>query len=375
MAIFYSLGDALVADDELIEKDVKGYLAKFNKNRKTAEVLFSTGVLTGKNIIESYISSNGEIIPFKPIELGKPLTIEIRHVYTGKHPKKKFLDPSKDMLITTAMKSIAAFNAAPRAVNFLKKNVRAKHNVMNPSATDEGTPLIHYTPALIQKNTVLTLEIGFDEFPDEIFSIAKNALTQAAGLPIFASSSSYLLAAGAITKIIGDLGSRLFDSSPVFKATEPLYFYRAGSSVPQAGYRLITEDDVNPSLLKNFKINENGQLVNDNGEPYDGDTPYIVISLDGNEMEEYANFAPTAASAALLERFYKINDGQEQPLGPLMDALKLYNDWKFRKEADALEEEIKDLEPDSEEYKEKKEQYDALVANILDDLLKPKVQD
>ncbi|MCP4549324.1 MAG: hypothetical protein GY835_22960 [bacterium] len=269
------------------------------------------------------------------------------------------------------MKSLTTFNAAPRAVNFMKNDVKAHHSISYAAATDAGTPLVHYAPALTERNTVLTVEFGFDEFPDEIFNMVSGALNQAAGIPLFVSASTYLLAAGAITKLLGNLGSLVFDQASVFKATEPLTFLRPGERPPQADFRLITAEDADRSLLQGFRAGPKG-LVDGEGRPYSGDLPYVVISLDGRMYDEYKDFAPIAASAVLLDRFYGIREGQEQPLGPLLDALKLYNDWNFRKKADRLAEELEGLEPDSEEYEKKKKDYDALIANILDDLLKPK---
>ena len=375
MAVYYVLGDALVTEEELSEKRALGHIAEFSRafreNRADVLLEFSTGRLTVDNILESVVLPSGDTVPFKEVGPGKPLTVEIRHIYTGKFPKGSVFDRTKDMLVTSAMKSLATFNAAPRAVNFMQKNVRTYHNLSNPAATEEGTPLIHYTPALTERNTVLTLEIGFDEFPNEIFDIVGRALTQAAGIPLFVSASTHLLAAGAITKLLGNLGSRVFDRAPVFKATEPLMFLRPGDRPPQADFRLITEEDADLTLLQDFRLGPEG-LIDGNGRRYDGDLPYIIISLDGRNYDEYKDFTPTAASAALLEKFYSIRDGQEQALGPLLDALKLYNDWSFRKKADKLAKDLEELDSGSPEYKKKKAEYDALVANILNDLLKPK---
>ena len=52
----------------------------------------------------------------------------------------------------------------------------------------------------------------------------------------------------------------------------------------------------------------------------------------------YDKFIPTAASAALLERFYGLGDRQGSEVKSLLDAVELYNDWTFRREADALKE-------------------------------------
>lgn len=80
---------------------------------------------------------------FEPVGIGKPLTIEIRHIYTGQYPKTRSFGRggqrrNQGMLVTSAMKSIATFDAAPRAVNFLTKNVTGGKNLSNPSLQKRG---------------------------------------------------------------------------------------------------------------------------------------------------------------------------------------------------------------------------------------------
>jgi hypothetical protein len=377
MAMFYALGNALVTEDELQEKQALGHIAKFasdlKKDRTVASLEFSTGVLTEENMLKSTVLTSGKPVIFKKIGPGLPLTIEIRHVYTGKFPESTFWSSKKQgMLVTSAMKSIATFDAAPRAVNFLEDNVHAKHDLPIPAATQQGTPLIYYSPALIERNSVLTLEMGFDEFPNEVFKMVSTALNQAAGIPIFLTASAYLLGAGAITKLLGEIGSRLFDCPPKFKATEPLTFLRPGAIPPQADFRLVLDQAVNPAVLRHYGVSQGGGLVDKKGNPYNGDIPYMIISLDGRKNPGYANFAATAASSALLERYYNIREGQDGSLVPILDAIKLYNDWKFRQKADSISTELKNLPANSDEYTEKKAEYDATVKNIMDDLLKPK---
>lgn len=377
MAVYYALGDALVTEAELYEKQLLGDMATFTKKvqggSSDAFVEFSTGRLTAANLMTTLQLPSGETVPFEEVGPGKPLTIEIRHVYCGKYPDKTLIDSTKDMLVTSAMKSLATFNEAPRAVNFLEKNVKKYHHVSDPAATNKGTPLVHYTPSLIENNTILTLEISFDEFPHEFFQSTTNIFNAAAGIPFFISASGYLLAAGAITKLLGNLGNRLFDSSPKFKGTEPITFLRAGGKIPHADFRVITEEDFPKSILDKYKFfSQKDGLTDSTGNKYDGDLPYVIISLDGRANDQYKDFTPTATSAVLLEKFFSIKEGQEQPLGPLLDALKLYNDWNYRKKADKILTEIKALDQASEQYGLKKKDYDALIANILDDLLKPK---
>jgi hypothetical protein len=375
--VYTALGDALVSQDELYEKQAEGELQGFKEGYLDAAqtappVEFATGALTQDNVISNYTVATGERVDFVPVGIGKPLTVEIRHVYTGRFPETRIFSKKNDMMITSAMKSIATFNAQPRALNFLHEDVEARHNVRSPAATEQGTPLVYYTPALLERASVLTLEIGFDEFPEEVFGMVSDAFQEAAGVPVFLSHSVYLLAAGAITKIVGEIGHRLFDEGPIFRATVPLSFVRPGEIAPVADFKLVGEDDVSPSLLRDYKVNADGVLQHvESGEPFSGDTPYIVISLDGRENKDYENFAPTAASATLLERFFGLSDGQEKPLGPLLDALKLYNDWKFRQKADELQKDLAELDPSSSEYAQRSQEYEAAKANILNDLLKP----
>ena len=139
----------------------------------------------------------------------------------------------------------------------MRGKVAKNSNIKTVSATEKGTPLVFYTPALTEKNTNLTFEIIFDEFPKKVVDSIAGAFT-------------------------------------------------------------------------------------------------------------------TAASSALLERFYHIGAGQEQPIDILMEAVGLYNDWHFRKRADGLVASLKDDSLSDEKRAKLQAEYEAYVANILNDDLKPK---
>lgn len=376
MTVLNVFGDAFVSEDELAEKyalgQIQSFVSSIASKPDKAVLEFSTGMATAKNLLARVSKEEGEAVPFTPVGTGKPLTIEFRNIYTGKYPQPSFFDKSKDMLVCSAIKTFTAFEASPRAVNFLKENVEAGSSIKTPAATEKGTPLIYYSPALVDSSNILTLEIVFDEFPKKVFDTFSNIFTAAAGIPIFMSYSVYLLAAGAIAKLVGEAGEKLFDGQPAFTVTDSLNFERPGEKPPHADFRILVQDNVDISFLNNLKLAEGGELVDKDGKRYDGPNPYITISLDGRENKQYENFAPTAASAALLDQFYNIKDGQEKPMQPLIDALKLYNDVKYRKEADELMKEMKGLDNNSDAYKKKKTLYDAAIANIIEDLLKPK---
>ncbi len=321
-----------------------------------------------KNVLEGLLLGD-EKVAFEPIGLNKALAVEIRHIYTGEHPKGAFW--KNDMLITSAMRSIATFNARPRAVNFLKSNVKKNTNLRNPSATEDGTPLVFYAQALTEENSVLDIEIIFQRFPEELFQAASSAFKAAAGVPIFVTHglSGFLLAAGSVSKMAGSIGEALFDGRPIFKETVELSFTRGGSQVPQEGFHILVSDDFDLEAEGCTFDAEQGVLLRD-GKEYDGSHPYVVISLDGRTNEAYKEFVPTAASAALLESFFHIGEGQQQSLDVVMDAVRLYNDHQFKRKADAIAERLTTMDPQSADYQRLKEKYDAYLANLVTDSFK-----
>lgn len=158
MAIFH------VVDDTLVQPSAARAMAD---EPRSSELSFST--------------------PFTPIGLNQPLAVMIRHVYTGEFPRKLLLGKRKDMLVTSAIKDVAVFNASARAVNFLRQNVAPNSGFSSPAATEQGTPLVFYTPAVISPSTILTLDITFDEFPDDVFNKVHSVISGLAGLPVFSS--------------------------------------------------------------------------------------------------------------------------------------------------------------------------------------------
>jgi hypothetical protein len=375
--LYYAQGSAILTEDELFEPSNLTKISNFDSDlsagRSPDEIIFSTGKLAENNVIRNVIQTDntgdmGTPSSFQPIGLGLPLTVMIREVYTGNHPNFYGLGLEKPLLVTSAIKSITTSEAKPPALNFLKDAVKQHERLNRPSASKQGTPFVFYSPALIEKSLTLDLSLVFDDFDQQIFNLIGDAFQSAAGIPIFLSNSVYLIAAGATAKIAGNIFEALFDNKPVFSASEALDIYWPGASPVPPGFRLITDgnvDSIDKDFRKNYRVNERGQVVDTAEGLYDGDIPYIVISLDGSLQEGLLDFTPTAASAAILSKFLGMKDGQQQLSSSLMDALKLYNDFKFRQEVDKI-----DALPEGAEKKNLKDKRDALSKNILTDLLK-----
>jgi hypothetical protein len=375
--LYYAQGTAFITEDELFEKKtisrVSDFYTELNAGQKPTAISFSTGKLDRENAILAWNEAPGaQLVPFKPIGLGLPLNIMIREVYTGKYPSGLFKGIKKDLLVTSAIKSITTFDAKPRALNILKDKVSANFHIQGGPACQEGTPFIFYSPALIEKALTLDLTLILDQFNQELFSTIGNVLQSAAGIPIFLSKSVYLLAGGALAKLVGAGGEALFDGKPFFDSSEMINIDIPGTPALPPGFALITDGNVDkndPEFRRTYQIDSYGRVVDGTGNTYNGDIPYIVISIDGTLWEELAAFTPTAACAALLSRFFGIKENQQQPLDTLLDAVKLYNDFTYRQEVDRLDKQIEGL-PEGEEKVNLKKKREALSKNILNDLLK-----
>ncbi|WP_067048911.1 hypothetical protein [Methanofollis ethanolicus] len=373
--LYYAQGDAIVTRNEFYEKLDSGELTEFYKDlslkKSTRSIRFSTGDLTAENAVAPGRPATGEIVPFQSIGMGKPLSIMIREVYTGRYPKKIFGDQS-DMLVTSAVRSPFTYDARPRAMNYLTGGISRKKRLSRPSASDIGTPVVFYSPALVEPSLTLDLTIVFDDFPKAVFEKFGVLMSTAAAIPVFLPYSTYLFSAGVVTNLIGSAGEMAFDRNPEFSASEPLDIWLPGSVPAPSGFALISDENVDrydETFLTEYHVDGRGRVVDMAGKPYAGDVPYIVVSLDGTPHDELSAFAPTAASAAVLSRFFGIADRQTESFELLAEGIKLYNDYTCRKKVDELDATIASL-PAGEEKEALVKKKEALAKNILTDLLK-----
>jgi hypothetical protein len=312
-------------------------------------------------------ADDANLVGFSPVGLGKPLTILIHEIYTGRFPRPGFLRAASDMLVTSAIKSIASFDAQPLALNFLRSQTLPKSRFRRPGANEKGTALIYYSPAVVDISMTLDLSFVFDTFPKDLFDAAGDMMQSAAGVPLFFAHSTYLLGAGALTKLIGSAAERLFDGSPSFRVSEPLDIELAGNARLSSGFLLLSDGSLDRDFCQNYHVNQRGQVVDKNEAEYQGDIPFVVLSIDGAPHPEFASFTATAASAAVLSRFLGAKESG-QPLNLVLDAFKIYSDFNFRQQRDTLDKQIDSATPEQKQILEKKRK--ALTDNISNDLFK-----
>lgn len=359
MAVAYAFGNALVSGDELLEKQALGQLQTFMGAIGTEShesLSFSTG--TAKTAEMKLLNADGDLIAPREIGIGKPLTVFIRNIYTGKYG-------GKDLLATTAVKGIGAYDAAPEAVNLLREKAEKNDEIHVFDADETGTPIVFYMQSLTKSDTVVTVKLDFQDFDDRAFQLVGQGASQLAGIPLFAPAQSWLMVGSLVVPAVGKLLESLFEKKYFFKQSESIFFSLPGSPRATEGFRLLMEDEAMDKILQDYRLSSEGQLVTKNGGgSYRGDFPYLVLALDGADREEQlADFQRTAATASILERF---RPGGESsfPIDGMMDIVEASSDLRFRQRADRLHQKMEALPADDPGREKLKEQRDANIANV-----------
>ncbi len=305
-----------------------------------------------------------------PIGIGRPLSIEIGYVYTGMLTARG----RPDMMIASSVKRLPIYDAAPRAVQALLEDLPKQHGFASLPANLPGTPLVYHTPSLTDRGITVTVEMVFDRFPAEAFDQVGNMLANAAGIPVFAPATAYLTAGSVIVKLISKIAEKVIDGSASFSENLNINVDRPLYEDTSPGMILLTPSHQLASMVEKetLKADLEHGLLTAGGHPYDGQDPYMILTLDGSDRPDYKDFAPTMASAALLDRFLHTGENRPTPTGLVLEALQAYNDIHYRGRADAIKKRL-DALPDqsSEEAVRLKKLLDAYIKNIDNDLLKP----
>jgi hypothetical protein len=218
----------------------------------------------------------------------------------------------------------------------------------------------------------VTFNLIFHNFDSSVLDKVGAVFSGAAGIPIFTAAAPFLIGANAILKLAGDVGNDVFNGKPDFTTTYTINFSDPGDPVQQAGFVILFKEEEDPDTdPRSLTFDSQRGLLDASNQPYRGPAPYIVISIDGTAQDSLKEFAPTAASAALMAKFFNVQDGDTIPTQDILDAFKALNDVKFSQKAAALQKQIAST-PDGDQKKALQDQLAAVVANIQNDDLKPK---
>ena len=367
MPYSYVFNDVVVSSDELSEKISLGALAAYEQalqSDPTATLEFRGGVVSPAAVL-----AGADPLPFEPIGIGRPLSVEILGYYTGDLPPWfGFRKPG--MLVSSAVKAIEDYDAQARAVNQIVNEVDNRQ-YLQPSAGNEGSPIVYYSAALVPDTTFVDLNLSIDRFDEEVFSFLASLLKSAAGLPLFfvpgpggAVASTTLLAASVVVDKAGELGKVLFNSKTFLSDSIPLRFDTPGFFAFESQTIWATNtknnsgelDGYKPKLVNGGTPQQHMVMCNAAGQKYEGPAPYIILNLDGRERPNLAGFKARAATSAILEKFVGSPDAGNQAVAILEEAMGLLNDATFREKAlatqtqlNAVNRQIKKMKDDKED--------------------------
>jgi hypothetical protein len=364
MAVTYFTGRMLVDFREFASRVASGEIQELvTAADKSAKIRFTAGAASLADL-EAPQNPQGE--PFQPIGIGKPLSIRIHTIYVGDLPGRR-----RDILIASGVKAAQTFDATSRMVNLLQKGVRDRE-FAEFSPFTKGSPIVYYTGSLTDNDIRCGFEVVPDTFPEETVNKVAGLFNMAGGLPIFAPAASVLLAGSFLTKIFARLGNAFLEKGPVLAETLPLQFGVGGVPSFKEGIYAIFNDS-QAADLRDFRPGLRGRdllMVNDAGDQYAGDAPYMILGIDGKEEPALDNLSQQIASAAILEKFYPSEDGAGVLINELGEATRLYNDLSFKQKAEELRRRLDRMSPDDSGYAELKALFDAYRQNIQQEELK-----
>lgn len=312
--------------------------------------------------------------PLEPLAVNSPLTIEIAYASTGEPEWKR------DLLITSTVKKLPVFNAAPRAVNAILPNMRDGLNGRFDGISSglNSTPVIYHSPGQADRGVVVAVEMVWNSFDNELVQNIGGLLGTAAGIPLFGPANAYLLAGSVFVKALGNLFERIVDGQAFFTDTLIISLKRPGLANTDPSYYVLYQNSIQiDRYIRTDKVNfdpDLGLVDKATGEAVTLTDPYVVLVAYGNPRPDYANFTPTMASAAILEKFYHQKQS-EQPFGTeLLDLLKGVSNVAFRSRATDLLTRARGLDRNAPTYAtqlaEIKAEFDALNKNIGDEGLR-----
>ncbi len=295
------------------------------------------GIKTRKSTRNEVLNSAN---PFLPIGIGKPLTIRLHTLYTG-NLKNGLFNNKQSVMLTSQMKDDMTFDAAPRAIHQLYSKV-GDRSILFPNAGTEGTSLIYYNKAFDKQLLHVTLDLKASRLNDKAVNNVANALNLAAGIPVFAPYAPYLMAGSQIIKVGNDVVTAIVESSPLMSYSFDIASNLGGLIDSEAGF-YIGCSPKHKAKLNGYKMHEldRNQLVLGMSKDiiYDGDIPYVIISIDGKSSPEYEAFNTSISSAGLLRRFS--GSAENTSSADLHKVLEIYNDYQYTQKIQEINQRIK----------------------------------
>ena len=323
-------------------------------------------------------------IEYTPLEIGKPLRVRLLAVYTGDAPRKIGLGKPA-LLVTSAVAAAETrgVEALPRAINQIRDGITDKE-YFEPNPLEKGYPILYYTPALLDSDVMMAVELAADTFNPEVFGHLSKLTGTLAGIPAFAAAKALLTLGSSAATVLEPL-ARAIEGGAYMSDSLTLYFSTAEFQRAAAGFYVFCNRRDEPEFAR-CQVDVKGSPTGDqhavlagreSGKPYNGDAPYVIVSVDGRKIPDLASFGPNLASAAILETFYGRSISGSEVVEALGSAMELYNDYSFYTKAVTIKKQIAELKPDSQTFEKDKEELaarlEAYKANIQREVFRDQV--
>jgi hypothetical protein len=302
---------------------------------------------------------------FRPIGIGKPLVIRLHTVYVG-DLKTGIFNKNQDVLVTSVIKDDITYDVPPFGVHQIFDKSKDKE-LLYPKAINEGTELIYYTKAFDLNRLLFNIEVKADKFDQDGVDGISKALAGASGLPVFMAYAPYMLVGSQLLKIGGEIANKIAGGAKsILSFTYNISQDVGGLRNTKEGFK-IGIDPKHVDKMAGYEIAENPLAENifylaKNGKKYDGEIPYVIISLDGADVSRYDNFKATIASASLLKKFYGKSD--TTLVDDVQKMISVYNDFNYIDKIGKLNKELKKT-TEPEKRKELEELLNAYKKNIV----------
>lgn len=363
--MIYNIIDShLVGEHEFAAKGLVRQLSLRNESTLGERIVLDSGAHLDFSTLAStaplFTLPDG-VTPLPEIGFGLPMTVDIRHVYSGNVGVRN-IDGTGDIAVMSGVKDWSVFKAAGRALNFVAIHQGKRSSLTGPGALSDGTRVVAYQKAVVAKQVLLTIELAAAGKQNGALSQLSSAFTAAAGIPLFMPYAGALLAAGQIVPIVGKLADALSGGHSPWSLPAEINFGLPGTKPSVAEFRLLASASAD---FTGYTFKAGIGLVDAQGAIYSGDQPYVVVAIYGGQNTDLENFTPTLADADLLKRLH-----QGSPLDDLVDLMKVASDVKFRDLALSIKGQIDAALPGADTA-ELKSKYTAAIANIGNPALRP----
>jgi len=286
----------------------------------------------------AFFSDNGKLtlpsIPhsqdgrYAPIEIGKPLCVEILHMAFG---DVKDWWGKAEILVSSWAKSGGTAKPGARLVNLMRNNVPEFHHISDFGAAEYGHQLVYYTPSYRGTTVRFSLEfLEIDRLDGNEIAKLGNALKGIGLLPVFAPQLSFL----ALAPQILEIGRKLYElfnrNDVVLLEHMDLSFNEPDSNVLTSGrYVLINGNQNVLTFAQKFRLEPDNMLHTETGRLAEEEglkDAYVVIRINSVQKDEYKDFEVNSTAQGLLDAV--VNQGISTNIAELLtESVKAANQF------------------------------------------------